>query len=81
MASPAVNPASQTISPEMDDQDDLFIPPEEGRRMFDEAALAMVGMSGAEFIRRYDAGEYAEIADDAAHRNIIELGLMIRFGR
>lgn len=78
MASPAVNQASAAIPL---DTDDLVVSPEDGRRMFDEAARAMVGMSGVEFIRRYDAGEYADIPDDAEHRNIIELGLMIRFGR
>jgi hypothetical protein len=59
----------------------VWVSPEEGRRMFDEAARELAGMSGDEFIRRYDAGAYADIPDDEKHRNIIELGLMIRFGR
>lgn len=63
------------------DFDALFVDPEEGRRLFDEAARESVGMSGDEFIRRFDAGEFADIPDDAAHRNIIELTLLIPFGR
>jgi len=81
MASPAVNPASETIPAEIDDADDLFIPRDEGRRMFEEAARRIAGMSGAEFIRRFDAGEYAGIADDAEHREIIELAMLVNVGR
>lgn len=59
----------------------VLVSPEEGRRMFDEAARRIAGMSGAEFIRRYDAGEYAGIADDAGHREIIELAMLVNVGR
>ncbi|MGH2560293.1 MAG: hypothetical protein ACRDJH_14615 [Thermomicrobiales bacterium] len=51
--------------------------PEEGRQMFDEAAREWVGMSGEEFIRRWEAGEFAEIPDDEAHRRYVDLVLMI----
>jgi hypothetical protein len=61
--------------------DDYFLDPEEGRRLFDEAARELVGMSGEEFIRRFDAGEYADMPDDLAHRHIIDLALLIPFGR
>jgi hypothetical protein len=77
MARPIALPPDESI----DLPEDMFVSPEEGRRMFDEAARELVGMSGEEFIRRFDAGEFAEIPDDEKHRNIIELGLMIRFGR
>jgi hypothetical protein len=30
---------------------------EEGKRFFDEAIQEMLGISGEEFLRRYDAGE------------------------
>ena len=40
-----------------------------------------MGMSGEEFIQRWEAGEYAEIADTAGHRHIIEFVLMIPFAR
>lgn len=61
--------------------DDYFVDPEEGRRMFDEAVREVMGISGQEFICRYDAGEYADIPDDLAHRHIIDLALLIPFGR
>lgn len=34
--------------------------PEEGRAIFDEAARRRLGMSGDEFIRRWEAGEFDE---------------------
>ena len=77
MARPIALPPDESI----DLPEDMYVSPEEGRRMFDAAARALVGISGDEFIRRFDAGEFAEISDDEKHRNIIELGLMIRFGR
>jgi hypothetical protein len=42
---------------------------------------ARLGVSGTEFIRRFDAGEYEQIPDDEAHRDIIELAMLIPFGR
>ncbi|MGH2561436.1 MAG: hypothetical protein ACRDJH_20420 [Thermomicrobiales bacterium] len=74
-------PKPTTYDEEIVDLKALFVTPEEGRRLFDEAAREMVGMSGDEFIRRYDAGEFAVIPDDVEHRNIIELTLLIPFGR
>ena len=40
-----------------------------------------MGMSGEEFIRRWDAGEYDEIADSAGHRHIMSLAMLIPWGR
>lgn len=54
---------------------------EETRRAFDAQARQLVGMSGQEFIRRWDAGEFAAIADDAEHPEIMRLALLIPFGR
>ena len=62
------------------EDDDLppihFVTPEEGRRMFDEAVRKYMGISGEEFLRRLDAGEYYEIADKPGHRHIVRLALM-----
>jgi hypothetical protein len=60
---------------------DYFVDPDEGRRMFDEAVRELMSISGEEFIRRYDAAEYADMPDDLAHRHIIDLALLIPFGR
>lgn len=58
-----------------------FLTDEEGRQLFDTSARRTMGMSGEEFIRRWDAGEFAEIADDADHPEIMRLAMLIPFGR
>ena len=55
--------------------------PEETRQAFDAQARELMGMSGEEFIRRWDAGEFATIADDAEHPEVMRLALLIPFGR
>lgn len=75
-----------TTAPEPAD-DPYFVPevvwvsPEEGRRMFDEAAREWAGMSGEEFIRRYEAGEYADMVESEDNRYVVDLVLMIPFAR
>jgi hypothetical protein len=54
---------------------------EEGRAMFDRQAHELVHMSGDEFIQRWDAGEFRDIADTAGHRHILRLASLIPFGR
>jgi len=58
-----------------------FATPEEGRELFDEQARKLMGMSGEEFIRRWDAGEYDEIFDTPGHRHILHLAFLIPFAR
>lgn len=55
--------------------------PDETREAFDELAHTLMQMSGAEFIRRWDAGEFADIADDPDHPEIMRLALLIPLGR
>ena len=55
--------------------------PEEGRAFFDQRARALVGMSGEEFIRRLDAGEFDAILDDPDHEAYMSLALLSPFGR
>jgi hypothetical protein len=54
---------------------------EERRTFFDEQARALVGMSGDEFLRRWDAGEFEACADDPEHPEVMHLALLIPFGR
>jgi hypothetical protein len=74
------------VAPDID-WDDVHVPgvqvlkPEEGRALFDEQARELMGVSGAEFLRRYDAGEYDAIIDDPAHREIGLLEFLIPFAR
>jgi hypothetical protein len=55
----------------------IWLTPEEERRLFDEAVRTWIGISGDEFIQRWQAGEYADIPDDLEHRRYIELSMMI----
>ena len=48
---------------------------EEGRTLFDEEAQRLLGISGEEFVRRYDAGYYDDKPD--LHEEVIELHLML----
>ncbi len=50
---------------------------EEGwRRFVDEKARTLLGISAEEFVRRWHAGDYAEIADDPAHSDIMYLAML-----
>lgn len=44
--------------------------PEEGRRQYDAAVRFYLGIDGEEFLRRWDAGEWHELHDDADHSHI-----------
>ncbi len=59
----------------------VFVSPEDGRRMFDEVAREWAGMSGEEFIRRYEAGEYADMVESEDNRYVVDLVLLIPFAR
>ena len=53
----------------------------EARAIFDAQARKLLGISGEEFLRRWDAGEYDAIADDRDHPEIMRLALLQSFGR
>ncbi|MEA2531954.1 MAG: hypothetical protein QOG89_3598 [Thermomicrobiales bacterium] len=55
--------------------------PEQTREAFDDLAQELMEVSGAEFIRRWDAGEFADIADDPDRPEIMRLAMLIPFGR
>ena len=50
--------------------------PEEWWRFFDSQAQALLSMGGAEFLRRWEAGEWDGIADDPEHRDILYLAML-----
>lgn len=66
---------------ERTDQRIEWFSPEETREAFDASAREWFGMSGEEFIRRWDAGEFDAIADDADHPQVMWLATLIPFGR
>ncbi|MFT4038675.1 MAG: hypothetical protein QM692_10885 [Thermomicrobiales bacterium] len=41
----------------------VFLTEEQGRALFDRDARKALGISGEEFLRRWDAGEYTPIPD------------------
>lgn len=56
--------------------------PEEGRKMFDCAARRKLGISGEEFICRWDAGYYDDPDDRTKNPpEVMELGMLIDFAR
>ncbi|MBA2447932.1 MAG: hypothetical protein H0V51_07900 [Chloroflexi bacterium] len=54
---------------------------EDSQALFDEQARKLVGISGKEFLRRWDAGEYDGMADDPTHPEIMRLAALVPFGR
>ncbi len=54
---------------------------EEGRAYFDAKVQAALGISGTEFLRRFDGGAYDLIEEDEAGREIIRLIMSIQFAR
>jgi hypothetical protein len=51
---------------------------EEGRALFDDAARSLLGVSGPEFLRRYDAND---IPLDWPPHKVDWLAILIPFGR
>jgi hypothetical protein len=58
------------------------LPPEESRALFDRKARALLGISGPEFLRRWDAGEYRGLTEETREeRDIMRVAMLIPFGR
>ena len=49
--------------------------------MFDRVVRDRLHISGKEFIRRWDAGEYQDLEDDDRHPDLAYLGGLIPFAR
>ncbi len=65
----------------VEDPEVVWVSPEDGRRMFDEAAREWLGISGEEFLRRYNAGEYADMVESEDNRRVVDLYLLRHFAR
>jgi hypothetical protein len=70
---------ARTIEPTDDTVRELS--QDEGRELFDYQARKLLGISGEEFLRRWDAGEYCGLADDMDHPEIMHLAMLRSFGR
>jgi hypothetical protein len=58
-----------------------ILPAAEGRRLFDFEARRVTGLSGDEFLRRYDAGEIVEDDETPEGREVMGLIMLSSFGR
>lgn len=54
---------------------------EEAKALFDRRARTLLHISGEEFLRRWDAGEYHLVRDTADGRKVGELVMMLPFAR
>jgi hypothetical protein len=57
----------------------VILEDDEARAYFDATARELLGMSGEEFLRRLDAGEWEEVIDDGEHRDHLFLAMMRSF--
>jgi hypothetical protein len=58
-----------------------FLDDEESHEYFDRQARRLLGISGEEFLRRYDAGEFAALKNDREQRAVMKLAMLAPFGR
>ena len=61
------------------DDEVRFLNEDEARALFDAQSRKLVGMSGAEFLRRLDAGEFADILDDPVRPELMYLAMLRSF--
>lgn len=54
---------------------------EEGRALFDRHARKALGISGDEFLKRWDAGKYRPVPDTAEGRKVSRLVMLMPFAR
>ena len=67
-----------------DDEDDfgvIVLTEEEGVALFDREARKALGISGEEFLRRWDTGEIPPVPDTPEGRPLGHLVMMIPFAR
>jgi hypothetical protein len=58
-----------------------FATAEEGEALFDQQARKTLGISGTEFLRRWDSGAYSPVPDTADGRKIRRLVMLMPFAR
>ena len=51
------------------------------REVFDYQARKLMGMSGKEFLRRWDDGEFRHLFDKPGHEDLTTLAMMMTLGR
>jgi hypothetical protein len=63
-------------APRRVDNDIRFLDDAEAREQFNRQARRLLGISGEEFLRRHDAGEYASPKDDRELRAVMKLVML-----
>ena len=58
-----------------------YLTGEAARAYFDQEIRRLLDMSGDEFLRRYDAGEYEKLEDIPENWNVLRASFLIHFGR
>lgn len=58
-----------------------FVSKQEARELFDREAMKTLGISGDEFLRRWEAGEWQPVPDDTEGRKVARLSMKIPFAR
>jgi hypothetical protein len=73
--------SGMAITPEKKSEGIRFLSDEESHQLFDAEARRLMNMSGEEFLRRYDAGEFQDQMDGPLHHNLVALVMLIPLGR
>lgn len=69
------------ITPEHKTGGIRYLDDEESREYFDQAARRLMNMTGEEFLRRYDAGEFESEMDGPRHRQLVKMVMLLPFVR
>jgi hypothetical protein len=68
--------AVMAIVPKHVDSGIRLLDDNEARQQFDRQAQRLMGISGAEFLRRYDAGEFDDLQDDRQQDAVMKLAML-----
>lgn len=58
-----------------------YMTKQEAQEFFDEEAMKTLGISGEEFLRRWEAGDWQPVPDDTEGRKIARLSMKIPVAR
>jgi hypothetical protein len=80
VAHPHHHEEDETADPDAD-PGVVLLTPEEARELFDNRARMELGISGEEFLRRWDAADYIPVPDTTEGRKIARLSMILDFAR
>lgn len=65
----------------IESKQDCIMSKEEAQSFFEREIQRLMGMSGAEFIQRWESGEYEDLEDVPATRHVLKAAFLIPFGQ